>query len=83
MNIAYQHSCLWRYCYNAGKCKILIYGRTRGTDIDWMLGNAHLEVADQYTYIEVVMAPKAASKRRIEEGMKKARTAFMHNVPKV
>ena len=76
LNIAHQHSCLWRYRYNAAKCKILIYGRARDTDISWKLGNEQLEVTDQYTHLGVIMAPKAASKRRIEEGMKKARRAL-------
>ena len=26
LDIAYKHSCLWRYGYNVAKCKVLVYG---------------------------------------------------------
>ena len=75
LDIAYKHSCLWRYRYNVSKCKILIYGK-RSESIEWLLGGDLVEVTEEYTHLGVIMTPGAAAKRRIEEGMKTARRAL-------
>ena len=37
LDIAFQHSCLWRYRYSAVKSKVVIYGAKRGYN-SWKLG---------------------------------------------
>ena len=61
LDIAYKHSCLWRYRYNVSKCKILIYGK-RSESIEWLLGGDLVEVTEEYTHLGVIMTPGAAAK---------------------
>ena len=46
LDVAYHHSCLWRYKYNVAKCKVLVYGRRHyaGT---WRLGDGTVEGATE------------------------------------
>ena len=80
LDIAYRHSCLWRYRYNAAKCKVLVYGRRQYTGI-WKLGDEIVEGALEYTHLGIIMAPRGAPRRRIEEAMNKARRAMYSKCP--
>ena len=80
LDITYQHSCLWRYRYNAKKCKILVYGR-RNCEHRWRLGEEELEVATEYTHLGVIMAPQGVARKRTEEAMNKARRALYSKCP--
>ena len=80
LDIAYQHSCLWRYRYNVAKCKILVYGK-RTCDTKWRLGDEEIESATEYTHLGVIMSPKGAPRRRIEDAMNKARQALYSKCP--
>ena len=80
LDIAYQHSCLWRYRYNVAKCKILVYGK-RTCDTKWRLGDEEIEIATEYTHLGVIMSPKGAPRRRIEDAMNKARRALYSKCP--
>ena len=75
LDIAFQHSCLWRYRYSAVKSKVVIYGAKRG-DNSWKLGKETLDIVDEYTHLGIIMSPKAVAKKRIETGMNNARRAL-------
>ena len=70
LDIAYKHSCLRQYRYNVNTCKILIFGKRSEKPINLV------EVTERYTHLSIIMTPRAAAKRRIEEGMKTARRAL-------
>ena len=80
LDIAYHHICLWRYQYNMAKCKVLVYRRRHyaGT---WRLGNGTVEGATEYTHLGMIMAPRGAPRRRIEQAMNKARRAMHSKCP--
>ena len=75
LDIAFQHSCLWQYRYNAAKSKIVIYG-TKGSRNSWKLGNEVIDSVDEYTHLGVIMSPRAVARKRIEAGMNNARRAL-------
>ena len=80
LDIAYHHSCLWRYKYNVTKCKVLVYGKRHyaGT---WRLGDENVVGATEYTHLGIIMAPRGAPRRRVEEAMNKARRAMYSKCP--
>ena len=74
LDIAYCHSTKWRYKYNVQKSKIMIYGRDTG--ISWRLGNERIEVTSEYLHLGIIMTTGPEGRRRVDEGMKKARRAM-------
>ena len=75
LDIAYQHSRLWRYRYSAAKSKVVLYG-TRRVNHTWKLGSEILQTVDQYTHLGIIMSPKLTARKRIEAGMNNARRAL-------
>ena len=71
LDIAFQHSCLWQYRYNAAKSKIVIYG-TKGSRSSWKLGNEMIEPVGKHTHLGVIMSPRDVARKRIEAGMNNA-----------
>ena len=80
LNIAYRHSMIWRYRYNATKSKVMVYG-AKGNQDRWTLGDDVLEVVEEYTHLGVLMSTRAETRKRIEGAMMKARRAFYARCP--
>ena len=74
LDIVYEHSMIWRYRYNASKSKVIVFGKD--VKSTWRLGTEDIQRVDEYTHLGVIMSPSMVTKKRIEEGMNKARRAF-------
>ena len=74
LDVAYKHSCMWRYKYNAAKSKVIVYGS--GPRNKWRLGEDPVDETEEYYHLGIVMSPRSAAKKRIENCMNRARRAL-------
>ena len=75
LDIAYEHSRIWRYRYGMSKCKVMIHGASARTT-PWKLGEKEVEITEEYVHLGVLMRTKRVAVRRVEERMRRARVAF-------
>jgi len=43
----------WRFQYNPGKCKVMIYGREKREEEKFVVGDEEIECVEKYKYLGV------------------------------
>jgi hypothetical protein len=57
LNLAYRHSCQWRYDYNVEKSAIIVYGCKETVDQVFSMGNARIKVVSTHEHVGTILSP--------------------------
>ena len=81
MDVTYRHSRMWRYDHHAKKSVILRFGKHKGTEVKFVLGENEVHVAKSAKHVGVVLGD---DKECVEEKLLKGRraTAAMQSLAK-
>ena len=77
LDIAYQHSCSWRYCFNPKKSHVLIFGVDRCPSMDLYIGIQKLNIVAADKHLGIPLATdRAALDRSIQAFISRGRRSF-------
>ena len=82
LDIAYKHSCVWRYNFNPKKCAVLVYGETRDehdrnvSQRVFKLGPHRIKEKTEYEHVGVKACVYMQDECVIEDRLSKARKTF-------